>query len=62
MRGNVETRVKKLKKNEYDAIILALAGLKRLGLSYKNKNILNSSKFIPAGGQGAIAVDNKKKR
>ena len=61
MRGNVETRVKKLKKNEYDAIILALAGLKRLGLSYKNKNILNSSKFIPAGGQGAIAVTTRRK-
>ena len=61
MRGNVETRVKKLKKNEYDAIILALAGLKRLGLSYKNKDILNSTKFIPAGGQGAIAVTTRKK-
>ena len=61
MRGNVETRVKKLKKNEYDAIILALAGLKRLGLSYKNKNILNSSKFIPAGGQGAIAITTRRK-
>jgi len=61
MRGNVETRVKKLKKNKYDAIILALAGLKRLGLSYKNKNILNSSKFIPAGGQGAIAVTTRRK-
>ena len=61
MRGNIETRIKKLKKNKYDAIILALAGLKRLGLSYKNKNILNSTKFIPAGGQGAIAVTTRRK-
>ena len=61
MRGNVETRIRKLKKNKYDAIILATAGLKRLGLSYKNKNILNSSKFIPAGGQGAIAITTRRK-
>jgi len=61
MRGNVETRIRKLKTNKYDAIILALAGLKRLGFSYKNKNILNASKFIPAGGQGAIAVTVRKK-
>ena len=61
MRGNVETRIRKLKTNKYDAIILALAGLKRLGLSYKNKNVLNISKFIPAGGQGAIAVTIRRK-
>ena len=61
MRGNIETRIKKLKKKQYDAIIIALAGLKRLGLNYKNKNILNSSRFIPAGGQGAIAVTTRKK-
>ena len=61
MRGNVETRIRKLKTNKYDAIILALAGLKRLGLSYKNNNILNASKFIPAGGQGAIAVTIRSK-
>ena len=60
MRGNVETRIRKLKTNKYDAIILALAGLKRLGLNYKNKNVLNISKFIPAGGQGAIAVTVRK--
>ena len=61
MRGNVETRIRKLKTNKYDAIILALAGLKRLGLNYKNKNVLNISKFIPSGGQGAIAVTVRKK-
>ena len=46
MRGNIETRIKKLKKNKYDAIILALAGLKRLGLSYKNNNILNALEIL----------------
>ena len=61
MRGNIETRIKKLKKKQYDGIVLALAGIKRLGLNYKNKNILNSSIFIPAGGQGAIAVTTRKK-
>jgi len=61
MRGNIETRIKKLKNNKYSAIILALAGIKRLGINYKRKNILNSSQFIPAGGQGAIAVTIRKK-
>jgi len=61
IRGNIETRIKKMKTSQCDAIILALAGLKRLGLSYKNKNILNTSKFIPAGGQGAIAITIRKK-
>ena len=61
MRGNIETRIRKFKNNNYFAIILALAGVKRLGLKYKKKNILNSSKFVPAGGQGAIAVTVLKK-
>ena len=61
MRGNIETRIKKLKNNKYDAIVLALAGIKRLGINYKKTNILNSAKFVPAGGQGAIAVTVRKK-
>tara|TARA_B100000427_G_scaffold328924_1_gene343316 strand:- start:1520 stop:3178 length:1659 start_codon:yes stop_codon:yes gene_type:complete len=61
MRGNVETRIKKFKKNKYYAIMLALAGIKRLGISYKKKNILNTSTFVPAGGQGAIAITIRKK-
>ena len=61
MRGNVETRIKKFKKNKYYAIVLALAGIKRLGISYKKKNILNTSTFVPAGGQGAIAITIRKK-
>ena len=60
LRGNIETRIKKMKTNNYDGIILAVAGLKRLKLNYKNKNILNSSLFIPAGSQGAIAITTRK--
>ena len=56
IRGNIETRIKKFKKNKYDSIMLALAGVKRLNINYKKKNILDISKFIPAGGQGAIAI------
>ena len=61
MRGNIETRIKKFKNNNYFAIILALAGIKRLGIKYKKKNILDITNFIPAGGQGAIAVTIRKK-
>ena len=61
IRGNVETRINKMKNNRFDGVILALAGLKRLKLNYKKKNILNSSIFIPAGGQGAIAITTRKK-
>ena len=61
MRGNIETRIKKLKKRKYDGIILAIAGLKRLGFDYKKKNILRTKNFIPAGGQGAIAIATRKK-
>ena len=61
MRGNIETRIKKLKNNKYRAIILALAGIKRLGINYKKQNILHISQFIPAGGQGAIAITIRKK-
>ena len=61
MRGNIETRLKKFKKNKYYAIILALAGIKRLNISYEKKNILDILNFIPSGGQGAIAVTVLKK-
>ena len=61
MRGNIETRIKKFQNNEYYAIILALAGLKRLSIKYKKKNILKNLMFVPAGGQGAIAITVCKK-
>lgn len=56
IRGNVDTRLSKLKNGEYDAIILAQAGLNRLAcdLSDFNVNVLDA--FVPAAGQGIIAV------
>lgn len=57
LRGNLQTRLAKLDNGEYDAIILAVAGLKRLGLSERITQILPSDKFIPAIGQGALAIE-----
>lgn len=63
LRGNVETRVNKVISGELDAIIVAQAGLNRLGLTDKISAILPPDKFLPAPGQGALAVqirnDNK---
>ncbi len=56
LRGNVETRLKKIEMGEFDATLLALAGLKRLGLSEHATAILDIEEFLPAVGQGAIAI------
>jgi hydroxymethylbilane synthase len=55
IRGNVETRIGKVESGEYNAAILAEAGLKRLGLEHKIAQILPSEQFMPAPGQGIIA-------
>ena len=55
IRGNVETRIKKVLNGEYDATLLAMAGLNRLGIK-KNIRPLSSTEFIPAPGQGIIAI------
>jgi hydroxymethylbilane synthase len=57
LRGNVDTRIRKLKAGEYDAIILAYAGVKRLGLVEEVKQILPVEISLPAAGQGAVAVE-----
>ncbi len=57
LRGNVETRINKMKNGEYDAIILANAGVKRLGLETSYKELLSPPDFIPAVGQGALALE-----
>jgi hydroxymethylbilane synthase len=57
MRGNVETRLRKLDAGEVDATLLALAGLKRLGLADAATAILPVDEFLPAVGQGVIAVE-----
>lgn len=56
-RGNVQTRLAKLDANEYDAIILAAAGLKRLGLHDRIAAVLTVEESLPACGQGAIAIE-----
>lgn len=59
LRGNVQTRLNKLKNKEFDAIILAYAGLKRLNiLNELNYVLLDTNEMIPAAGQGAIAVES----
>ncbi len=56
LRGNVGTRLEKIRGGSIDATILAMAGLKRLGLEAEVTAILPAEKFVPAVGQGAIAV------
>jgi hydroxymethylbilane synthase len=57
LRGNVETRLRKLETGEVDATLLALAGLKRLGLADKATALLDVQEFLPAVGQGAITIE-----
>ena len=57
IRGNVETRLRKLDAGEVDATLLALAGLKRLGLADAATSILSTEEFLPAVGQGIIAIE-----
>ena len=56
LRGNVETRLSKAELGAVDATLLALAGLKRLGLAHRARAVLDIDKFLPAPGQGAIAI------
>lgn len=57
LRGNVQTRLAKLDNGEYDAIILAAAGLQRLGLDQRIKAILSPADSLPAAGQGALGIE-----
>src|SRR6476619_6309255 len=57
LRGNVETRIRKLEAGEVDATLLALAGLKRLGLADKATALLDAAEFLPAVGQGAVTIE-----
>ena len=59
LRGNVDTRIKKLRENNYDAIILSVAGLKRLELQDQVTEKLNKEQFLPAACQGTIGVQSK---
>ena len=59
LRGNLDTRIKKLENQEMDAIILATAGLKRLGLEQYITQILPIEICLPAVGQGALAIETR---
>jgi hydroxymethylbilane synthase len=57
LRGNVETRLRKLQEDQYDAIVLAAAGLIRLGLEDRITHRFDVEKFVPAVGQGIIGIE-----
>lgn len=57
LRGNVNTRLAKLDAGEYDAIILAAAGLLRLGFAERIRSSLDVGKHLPSGGQGAVGIE-----
>ncbi len=57
LRGNVETRLRKLRDGEVDATLLAVAGLKRLGMATQATALLSPEEMLPAAGQGAIGLE-----
>jgi hydroxymethylbilane synthase len=57
LRGNLDTRLSKLDRGEYDAIVLAAAGLIRLGLPQRIRTVLKPEESLPAPGQGALAIE-----
>jgi len=60
LRGNVDTRLRKLDEAQYQAVILASAGLRRLGLAHRISASIPVSEMLPAVGQGAIAIETRK--
>lgn len=62
LRGNLDTRLGKLDRGEYAAIILAAAGLKRLGMSERIKSVMTSEISLPAAGQGALGIEIRSDR
>ena len=59
LRGNVDTRLAKLDGGEYDAVILAAAGLRRLGLAERITSYISAEEILPAVGQGALALETR---
>jgi len=59
VRGNLDTRLRKLDQGQYDAIVLAAAGLKRLGWADRIAEILSTNYMCPAVGQGAMAIETR---
>lgn len=60
LRGNLDTRLKKLETEDFDAIILAAAGVKRLGLEARITQYLDAAMMLPAVGQGALCIESRK--
>ena len=59
IRGNVDTRLRKLRQGEYDALLLAAAGLRRLGLLDATATLLEPDEMLPAVGQGTLGVETR---
>jgi hydroxymethylbilane synthase len=57
LRGNLDTRLRKLDEGHYHGIVLAAAGLKRLGLSARIRGVFDPSEILPAAGQGALGIE-----
>jgi hydroxymethylbilane synthase len=62
LRGNLDTRLSKLDRGDYAAIVLAAAGLKRLGLAERIRGLLAPDESLPAAGQGALAIETRSDR
>ena len=60
VRGNVQTRLRKLQEGEFAALVLAAAGLKRLGLEHRISRYFTPEEILPAAGQGILAVQTRK--
>jgi len=59
LRGNVDTRLRKLDEGHYDAIVLAAAGLRRLGWAERIRELIDPAVMCPAAGQGALAIETR---
>lgn len=62
LRGNLDTRLRKLDEGQYDAIVLAAAGLKRLGLGGRIRQVFEPALMLPAAGQGALGIEVRSSR
>ncbi len=62
LRGNLDTRLRKLDEGQYAGIVLAAAGLKRLGLTSRIRHIFSTDEMLPAAGQGALGIETRSAR
>ncbi|MBS0403981.1 MAG: hydroxymethylbilane synthase, partial [Proteobacteria bacterium] len=59
LRGNLDTRLRKLDEGQYAGIVLAAAGLKRLGLAARIRHVFDTEQMLPAAGQGALGIETR---